>query len=358
MQFRLQTLLLVFVVLWSSLALFGVAGIGVFLFVLVVAVILCKMEDPVILLSFLFLLLGIIVSIVFFPALQVPRPSRRSTCMNNLHQISLAVLQYEAQYHCFPPAYICDKDGKPIHSWRVLILPYLQYKDLYQQYNFNEPWDGPNNRTLLAKRPRIFACPSDENAWGGDAATTSYVAVVGKNALWQIDKPRSLDALATSELAGHTVMLVEVANSGINWTEPKDFLLDELNTEGSVPSDIRRSIGHISSSGFFFRDTKSMGACVSFADGHLEFLPAKAIVSDKLKDWFTIAGYKDEEFDSQSPNREMDCLPWHSIRTTNWTNCSALVVWIASVGLLLYRARRSRKVSGSHAETGNSTGSC
>jgi hypothetical protein len=41
----------------------------------------------------------------------------------------LAVLTYEAQYHCFPPAYIPDKDGKPMHSWRVLMLPYLQYKD-------------------------------------------------------------------------------------------------------------------------------------------------------------------------------------------------------------------------------------
>jgi hypothetical protein len=344
-QFTLQTLLLVFVVLWSSLALFGVAGIGMFFLVLVVALILCKIEDTVILL--LLLSLGTLVAIVLFlPAVQSAREAgRRVTCMNNLHQISLAVLTYEAQYHCFPPAYIPDKNGKPMHSWRVLMLPYLQRKDLYNLYNFNEPWDGPNNRKLLAHRPRIFACPSDNKA---SATTTSYVAVVGKNALWRPGKPRSLDELALHEGASNTVMLVEVANSGVNWTEPRDFCIDEPKAAGFVPPVPRECVEHLSSPGFFSQESVT-GACISFADAHQQFLPAAAIASDKLKDWLAVGGFSDEE---------IDALPPSYGRTINWTNCAALVVWIASVGLLFYRAWRSRKVRESDGETGNSTGSC
>jgi prepilin-type processing-associated H-X9-DG protein len=257
----------------------------------------------------------------------------------------LAVLSYEAQYHCFPPAYIPDKNGKPIHSWRVLILPHLQREDLYQQYNFNEPWDGPNNRKLLAKRPTFFSCPIDNKA---GATTTSYVAVVGKNALWRTGKPRSLDELALHEGATNTVMLVEVANSGINWTEPRDFCLDEPKAAGSASPVPRVCSEHLSSSDFFSQETVT-GACIAFADGHVQFLPAAAVASDKLKDWLAVGGFSDEE---------IDALPPSYGRTINWTNCAALVVWIASVGLLFYRARRSRKVRESHAETGNSTGSC
>jgi len=334
-----------FVVLWSSLALFGVAGIGVFLFVLVVAVILCKIEDTFILL--LLLSLGTIVVIVFvLPVVHAPREAgRRATCINNLRQISLALLTYEAQYHCFPPAYIPDKDGKPMHSWRVLILPYLGRNDLYQQYNFNEPWDGPNNRTLLAKRPKLFSCPSEYKA---GATATSYVAVVGKNALWRADKPRSVDELALHEGTSNTVMLVEVANAGINWTEPRDFCLDEPKAAGSASPVSVVCSEHLSSSGFFSQESVT-GAGIAFADGHVTFVPAAALASDKLKDWLAVGGFSDEE---------IDALPPGYGRTINWTNCAALVVWIASVGLLLYRAWRSRKVRGSFAETGNSTGSC
>ena len=58
-----------------------------------------------------------------------------------------ALQAYHQANGCFPPAYIADKNGKPMHSWRVLILPYLDYDDLYKAYDFSEPWDGPKNKT-------------------------------------------------------------------------------------------------------------------------------------------------------------------------------------------------------------------
>ena len=72
----------------------------------------------------------------------------RSDCQGRLRQIALALQCYHDVYKSFPPAYVADETGKPMHSWRVLILPFLEQKALYDQYRFDEPWDGPNNGKL------------------------------------------------------------------------------------------------------------------------------------------------------------------------------------------------------------------
>ena len=55
--------------------------------------------------------------------------------MHNFHAIT----------NHFPPAVIFGPDGKPWHSWRVLILPYLEENELYNAYDFSQPWDSPRN---------------------------------------------------------------------------------------------------------------------------------------------------------------------------------------------------------------------
>ena len=78
---------------------------------------------------------------------RIPRQAgRRSICENNLRQIALALQNYHQANGCFPPAYVADKNGKPMHSSRMLILPYVGFDDLYKAYDFTEPWDGPNNK--------------------------------------------------------------------------------------------------------------------------------------------------------------------------------------------------------------------
>ena len=330
----LQALLLILLVAASSLAVFRDAGMLVFFVVLVVAAILYKLRDPLMLL--LLLVLGTIVVLFLLPAVQTAgEASPRASCTNNLHQISLAVLQYESQYHCFPPPYIADKNGKPMHSWRVLILPYLGREDIYGQYDFNEPWDGPKNRKLLAIRPRVFACPADRIASKADATTTSYVAVVGRIALWRTDKPKSLNDPELSGRAGNTVMLVETADSDINWTEPRDYCLDEPTPEGSASIAGIVSSRHMSSPGFFYQDVPA-GVNVSFADGHQQFVSAAAMTSDRAREWLAVGGFKDEAIDYSAPGYE---------RQINWANCFALAVWIVSVALLLVRAWCSRRLA-------------
>jgi prepilin-type processing-associated H-X9-DG protein len=146
----------------------------------------------------------------------------RSQCKNNLKQIGIALQNYHEAYGSFPPAYIADENGRPIHSWRVLILPYIDMQPLYNRYRFDEPWDGPNNRLLADMSPTVFGCPSEEHAGDEkDPKTTSYVAVIGPETAWPGDRLTSLSDIKDG--TSKTLLLVEVANSGIRWSEPRDL---------------------------------------------------------------------------------------------------------------------------------------
>jgi hypothetical protein len=95
--------------------------------------------------------------------------------INNLKQIGLALHNFHSVMDHFPPAVVYGPDGKPWHSWRVLILAYLEQQPLYDAYRFDEPWDGPNNRKLLDKMPDVYRMPGDTSHF------THYVVPVGPN---------------------------------------------------------------------------------------------------------------------------------------------------------------------------------
>jgi hypothetical protein len=151
-------------------------------------------------------------------------PGRRSQCVNNLKNIAFALQNYEAGKGAFPPAYIADAQGKPMHSWRVLILPQLDRNDLYKKYRFDEPWDGPNNRLLHNEIMSIYQCPGDEGI--GGSPQTSYLAVLGDRTAWPGAKARSVAEIDSKDGADRTILLVETHNSGVHWMEPRDLELD------------------------------------------------------------------------------------------------------------------------------------
>ena len=179
----------------------------------------------------------------------------RPCCLNNLKQIGLALRGYHDTYGCFPPAYIADKNGKPMHSWRVLILPYLDNVGLYRRYRFDEPWDGPHNRKLHSDYMNAFRCPDDSAT---PRTMTSFVAVVGPGTAW----PGSTTAKLSDFTDGpsQTIMVVETANSGIHWMEPKDLELAKM------PMAINPE------SGKGISGEHERGASVEFVDGRLQFL--------------------------------------------------------------------------------------
>ncbi len=161
---------------------------------------------------------GILIALLL-PAIQVAREAaRRANCLNNMKQIGLALHNYNSAHGCFPPAYIADEDGKPMHSWRVLILPFMEETGLYEMYDFDEPWDGPNNSALADMMPGIYRCPSDSTTDGSD---TGYAMVVGPGCI--SDGPTATKIRDIRDGTSTTIVVVEVAGNGIGWLEPRDW---------------------------------------------------------------------------------------------------------------------------------------
>jgi len=165
----------------------------------------------------------------------------RLSCLGNHTQLSVALHEYHDQWGSFPLAYTVDAAGKPMHSWRVLILPYIK-PELAARYNYSEPWDGPNNIQLASEMPRIFCCPACESQRA--RGETNYVAVVGPGTPWP-----GTGVVALAECTDkNTLLIVETHDSGICWLEPRDLEFSKLPLElnpGSKPSISSRHPGRV-----------------------------------------------------------------------------------------------------------------
>lgn len=125
-------------------------------------------------------IIGILIGMTL-PAVQMVRESaRRTSCMNNVRQIGLGLLNYESAMGSLPAGY---KDNA---NWLTRILPHLEQKNLYDIYDFGKPWSHSNNATAISTRVPTFACPStpkperlDRLPSGRMAACSDYCAVGG-----------------------------------------------------------------------------------------------------------------------------------------------------------------------------------
>ena len=166
-----------------------------------------------------------VVGALIFPAIQRPNRGVRSPCKNNLKQIGLALHNYHDTYKSFPPAFVLGPDGKPWHSWRVLLLPFLEEQPLAEKYRFDEPWNGPNNSKLLDQRPEVFACRGFDSGPFVPKTDTTYVAVIGPETAWP--SPASVGVKDFADGLSDTVFVVEVRDAGIPWLAPDDLSFEE-----------------------------------------------------------------------------------------------------------------------------------
>ncbi len=195
-----------------------------------------------------------------------------SQAQSPLNCISLALRNYEDTYKTFPPAYIADSDGKPMHSWRVLILRYLEHEPLYREYNFNEPWNGPNNIKLLDRMPDIYRSPSESET----SRFTNIVVVAGNGTAFPYDRTTSLSDF--SDGAHNTILATEIANSNIPWLEPRD--LDVATMSFHINDPAKPSISAV----------KWRRPYIVFADHIHAYRVDPAILPHSLEALTTIAG--------------------------------------------------------------------
>ncbi|PQO35348.1 DUF1559 domain-containing protein [Blastopirellula marina] len=136
----------------------------------------------------------------------------------NVRQIALAMYNYHDVYGELPPPYVADEYGNPMHSWRVLILPFLESSDVYSRYDFSEPWDGPNNSLLFDDRPSPY---KDPRMPVDDGRRTSIQVISGAGAIFDPTASGVSFKSVTDGLMG-TVLVIENCAEPVIWTKPDD----------------------------------------------------------------------------------------------------------------------------------------
>ena len=161
---------------------------------------------------------------MLLPAVQkVREAAQRTSSINNLKEIALAMANYEATFGAFPAAAICDKKtGKPLLSWRVAILQYIEEEALYKQFKLDEPWDSEHNLKLAKNMPKVYFHPKANKP--GDNKT-HYRLFFGKGAAFELNKGFSMGAIANMDGLSNTLMVVE-AEDPVVWTNPNDLAFD------------------------------------------------------------------------------------------------------------------------------------
>ncbi len=205
-------------------------------------------------------IIGAVVALLLLAIRDAQRPARRLVCLNNLHQIALALKNYEKDHHAFPPAYTTDANGKPLHSWRSLIVPYLEVQGLYDSIDFTKPWNDPANAKALKMGSAVYQCPSAV----GDDGLTTYLAVVTPNSCIRATEPSSLSKITDGPQATLTVIEVDAAHA-VPWMAPIDA------NENTV----------LDLGGPKVKTPHPGGINAAFADGDVKCLPAETSAGER-----------------------------------------------------------------------------
>jgi hypothetical protein len=200
---------------------------------------------------------------------EVRNAASKIQSLNNLKNISLAMHNFNDTYKRLPPAVVYSQDGRPLYSWRVLLLPFLEEGALYAQFKLNEPWDSPNNIQLLSQMPKIYKPPVPGKT--NEPHATFYQAFDGPGAAFESGVQNGLrpfplagNVLESGQVmripasfpdgTSNTIMFVEAAEA-VPWTKPADV---PFNPNLPLPK-----LGGLFTNGF----------CVGMADASAVFIP-------------------------------------------------------------------------------------
>jgi hypothetical protein len=204
---------------------------------------------------------------------KTPGAVEQAKCANNLKNIGVALHNYHDVFGKFPAIANFSKEGKPLLSWRVQILPYLDQDKLYRQFHLDEPWDSEHNKKLIAQIPSVYRCPS---ANPRETGKTTYLAPVledkpGVGSMWTPSQ-RQLRISDVLDGTSNTIFVVDADDGhAVPWTKPEDLAYDPKQPLAGL-------IGH---------HANSLQAL--FVDGSVHRL-RQSIAPEALRALFTPAG--------------------------------------------------------------------
>jgi Protein of unknown function (DUF1559) len=143
----------------------------------------------------------------------------------SLKQLVLAAHNYaDTNGGSFPAVANFDKAGKPLLSWRVHLLPYLEEEKLYKEFHLDEPWDSDHNKKLIAKMPAVFRNSSRKL---NEQGKTVFLAPAGKGTAWPGGAAGARFPASFPDGTSNTILLVLADDAhAVEWTKPDDLKID------------------------------------------------------------------------------------------------------------------------------------
>ncbi len=154
------------------------------------------------------------------PRSKVRETPPRVRALMNLNGIGVALHDYHDAYKELPPAVVKDKSGRPLYSWRVLLLPFLEHGPLYRRFKLDEPWNSPHNKQLLEPTPACYR--PETGGWEHLPTMTHYLAFVGPGTAFERD---GLTWKDFRKGLSNTLLVVEAAEP-VPWSKPVDLVYD------------------------------------------------------------------------------------------------------------------------------------
>jgi hypothetical protein len=207
---------------------------------------------------------------LLLPAVQAAREAaRRTQSANNLKQIALGFHNFHDRYGQFPTAVGYNSQGKPVLSWRVYMLPYVDAQALYNEFHLDEPWDSEHNKKLIARMPAVYLNPNLPSASEGK---TNYLVLTGEGGLFDVKNLPKPSIRDVTDGTSNTILAVEAAaDRAVIWTKPDDLPFDPLNPLAGL-TGLRPGIFQ-----------------AAFADGHIQAIK-DTVAPEVMKALFTRAG--------------------------------------------------------------------
>ena len=147
--------------------------------------------------------------------------AQRKQLVNSMKQIGLGMHNFHDSIGYLPPQATVSETGKPLLSWRVFLLPYIEEHELYERFHLDEPWDSPHNIKLAAEIPFPYQSPDLATSTG----LTRVMLPLGEGTAWKTDGPPIRFRNIINGTSNTIAAVRGPVDKAVVWTKPDDLVL-------------------------------------------------------------------------------------------------------------------------------------